>query len=101
MIVLHRLGHDTEPFHVSADMIVTIEGLPDTTVTLATGARFVVSESPEEVTAAMRDWRVSILSESLRRKRERPQRSTTAVVPLTAVQTAVEGSPGSADHSGG
>ena len=37
MIVLHRLGHDGEPFHLNPDLITTVEAHPDAVVTLATG----------------------------------------------------------------
>ena len=47
MIVLHRLAHEAEPFHLNPDLIVTVEACPDTVVTLATGARILVCEDPE------------------------------------------------------
>ena len=40
--------HD-EPFQLNPDMIVTVESTPDTVITLATGAKIVVAETPEEV----------------------------------------------------
>ena len=50
MITLHRLGHTTaEPFHLNPDLIVTVEATPDTVITLTTGAKVVVAESPERV----------------------------------------------------
>lgn len=69
MITLHRLGHTDEPFQLNPDLIVTIESTPDTVVTLATTAKVVVAESPEEVAAAMRAWRVDVLSEAMRNRR--------------------------------
>jgi uncharacterized protein YlzI (FlbEa/FlbD family) len=59
MIQLHRLGRDRTPFHLNADLIVTIEANPDTVVHLATGANLVVAETPDEVVAAVRSWRRS------------------------------------------
>ena len=59
MIQLHRLGRDPEPFVLNSDLIVTVEARPDTVVHLTTGASLVVSESPEEVVAAVRSWRRS------------------------------------------
>jgi flagellar protein FlbD len=69
MIELHRLGQ-SEPFHLNPDLIVTVEAHPDTVITLATGARVVVSESPDEVSDLVRDWRVSITNAAWRERRE-------------------------------
>jgi flagellar protein FlbD len=69
MIELHRLGQP-EPFHLNADLIVTVEAHPDTVITLATGTRVVVTESPDEVSALVRDWRVSITNAAWRERRE-------------------------------
>jgi flagellar protein FlbD len=69
MITLHRLGHTDEPFQLNPDLIVTIESTPDTVITLATTAKVVVAEAPEEVAAAVRAWRVEVLSEALRNRR--------------------------------
>jgi flagellar protein FlbD len=68
MIVMHRLGQ-SEPFQLNPDLIVTVEAHPDTVVTLATGTKIVVAESPEEVSDAVRDWRVSIVNEAWRSRR--------------------------------
>jgi uncharacterized protein YlzI (FlbEa/FlbD family) len=65
MITLHRLGHRLEPFLLNPDLIATVEAHPDTVVTLTTGARVVVCETPEEVTAEIRCWRATILSDAL------------------------------------
>ena len=59
MILLHRLGRDRTPFHLNADLIVSIEANPDTVVHLATGSNPVVMETPEEVVAEVRAWRRS------------------------------------------
>ena len=72
MIVLHRLGHDGEPFHLNPDLITTVEAHPDTVVTLATGAKIVVAEAPEQVADAIRRWRVEIMSGALRRREPEP-----------------------------
>jgi flagellar protein FlbD len=61
MIVLHRLGHQAEPFYLSPEMIVTIEANPDTVVTLTTGAKIIVHESPEVVVKRVRRERAEIL----------------------------------------
>jgi flagellar protein FlbD len=70
MIELHRLGHQSEAFHLNPDMIVIVEAHPDTVVTLATGTKVVVGETPEEVSDRVRDWRVSITNAAWRERRE-------------------------------
>ena len=69
MIELHRLGHP-DAFHLNPDLIVTVEAHPDTVITLATGTRVIVGESPEEVSELVRDWRVSITNAAWRERRE-------------------------------
>ena len=66
MITLHRLGHAQDPFQLNPDLIVTVESTPDTVVTLATTAKVLVSETPEQVTASTREWRAEVLAEALR-----------------------------------
>lgn len=68
MITLSRLGHSDEPFQLNPDMIVTVESTPDTVITLATGARIVVSESPEEVASAVHEYRADVLAGAFRRR---------------------------------
>ena len=67
MITLHRLGHRHEPFLLNPDLVATVEAHPDTVISLTTGARLVVGETPAEVTAAIRAWRTGILSDALHR----------------------------------
>ena len=71
MIVLHRLGHQLEPFSLNPDLITTVEAHPDTVVTLATGTKIVVSESTDEIAGAVRDWRASVMDEAWRRRHVR------------------------------
>jgi uncharacterized protein YlzI (FlbEa/FlbD family) len=61
MILLHKLGHQGQPFHLNPDLVITVEAHPDTVVTLTTGSRLLVSESPAEVAEAVRRWRASVL----------------------------------------
>lgn len=68
MITVNRLGHHDEPFHLNIDMIVTVESTPDTVITLATGAKVVVAETPEEVAAAVYGYRAAVLADALRRR---------------------------------
>ena len=96
MIVLHRLGHDAEPFHLNPDMILTVEALPDTVVTLTSGAKIVVVESPARVADEVRDWRVAILRDALERPRDAPPAT---VAPLRLAPH-TEDLPPRVDHSG-
>jgi flagellar protein FlbD len=77
VITLHRLGHSDEPFQLNPDLIVTIESTPDTVITLATTAKVVVAQTPEEVADLVRAWRVEVLSEAMRNRR--PQRDPAPV----------------------
>jgi flagellar protein FlbD len=70
VIVLHRLGHNAEEFHLNPDLILTVEATPDTVVTLTTGAKIVVVESPVRVAEAVRAWRTEILRDALGRRRD-------------------------------
>lgn len=69
MIRLHRLGHRAEPFHLNPDLFLMVEANPDTVVTLTTGTKLLVSETPEEVADAVRRWRASILDAMTRAPR--------------------------------
>jgi flagellar protein FlbD len=68
VITLNRLGHSDEPFHLNVDMIVTVESTPDTVITLATGVKVVVAETPAEVAQAVHEYRASVLAEAFRRR---------------------------------
>lgn len=67
MIRLHRLGGPEHEFDLNPDLVLTVESTPDTVVTLTTGTKLVVTESPDSVTAAVREWRVGILERALKR----------------------------------
>jgi flagellar protein FlbD len=66
MIVLHRLTHPDQPFHVNPDLIQTVEATPDTVVSLENTAKFVVIESPDEILDLIRDWRAAIITQAMR-----------------------------------
>ena len=70
MISLHRLGHQAEEFHLNPDLIVTVEANPDTVITLTTGTKVVVAESPDRVVAEIRAYRVDVLSGALNKRRQ-------------------------------
>jgi uncharacterized protein YlzI (FlbEa/FlbD family) len=73
MITLSRLGHKDESFQLNPDMIVTVESTPDTVITLATGVKVVVAETPEQVAEAVQGYRVQVLSDAFRRRRDTRQ----------------------------
>ena len=113
MIVLHRLGHNAEQFHLNPDLILTVEATPDTVVTLTTGAKIVVVESPVRVAEAVRAWRTEILKDALGRRRDEPPARGSAMArvvgsrlgerpPLSAVEDEqrrpTENPPPPADH---
>jgi flagellar protein FlbD len=75
MIRLHRLAREPQPFHLNPDLVLTVEASPDTVVTLTTGSRLIVTESPEAVADAVRMWRASVLDAMTRP----PRRSTAAL----------------------
>lgn len=92
MITLNRLGHSDEPFQLNPDMIVTVESTPDTVLTLATGAKVVVKETPQEVAAAVHAYRADVLSDAFRRRR--PERQPGVAPPRQPPRlTAVEDEP--------
>jgi uncharacterized protein YlzI (FlbEa/FlbD family) len=61
MIRLHKLARVPQPFHLNPDLVITVEASPDTVVVLTTGSRLLVTETPEEVARAVREWRASVL----------------------------------------
>lgn len=60
MITVHRLGLDPKPFLLNCDLIVMVESTPDTIVTLTTGDRVGVVETPAEVRAEVARWRAGV-----------------------------------------
>ena len=68
MIKLHRLGHQAEPFHLNPDLIVMIEAHPDTVLTLTTGSKVNVVESPGDVAGAVLRWRAAVVGAATRLK---------------------------------
>ena len=61
MICLHKFGRQPQPVYLNPDLILSIEANPDTVVTLTTGSRLLVAETPEQVADAVRTWRASVL----------------------------------------
>jgi len=93
MITLNRLGHSDEPFQLNPDMIVTVESTPDTVIALATGAKVVVAETPEEVAAAVHAYRAGVLGEAFARRRGGRQPAPLAVHRDPPRLSAVEDEP--------
>ena len=59
MIDLTRLnGHR---LILNCDLIRYAEATPDTTLTLVTGEKLIVRDSPEELIDRVRDWRAGVL----------------------------------------
>ncbi len=94
MIRLHRLGHPDEPFHLNPDLVLTIEPTPDTVVTLTTGTKLVVAESPQLIVEQIRAWRGSVLTMATRGRR-----SSTAKLALVRA-TASDGAVASVEPDG-
>ncbi|MBE2316922.1 flagellar FlbD family protein [Solirubrobacter sp. CPCC 204708] len=65
MIRLHRLSTRAEVFYLNPDLIVAIDSTPDTVVTLTTHQKVLVSDSPEVVVNAVKEWRSSIIAGAL------------------------------------
>jgi flagellar protein FlbD len=86
MIRLHKLGRVPQPFHLNPDLVITVEASPDTVVTLTTGSRLLVTETPEEVARAVRDWRAGVLDAMTRVPR---RSSSLSLVRATAGDGAV------------
>ncbi len=72
MIILHHLGRSGGEFLLNDNRIVTVEGNPDTVITLDTGDKLLVAESPAEVADQVRACRIEILSGAMRDRRDRP-----------------------------
>ena len=68
MILLHRLGHMAEPFHLNPDLILTIEAHHDTVLTLTTGTKVNVIETPDDVARAVLGWRAAVIQAATRLK---------------------------------
>lgn len=60
MIAVHRLTHPDQTLLLNPDHVQTVESTPDTVVALASGARFVVMETPDEIVERVRRWRASV-----------------------------------------
>jgi flagellar protein FlbD len=66
MIKLTRLNHMA--LFLNSDLIEHIDSTPDTVVTLTSGQKFLVTESPEEVCKKMLEFRRAILTNDVCRE---------------------------------
>lgn len=62
MITLHRLNGS--PIVINAELIESLDAGAETVVSLATGNRFVVRESAEQITALVVEYRRKVSAES-------------------------------------
>ncbi|MDO9379138.1 MAG: flagellar FlbD family protein [Nocardioidaceae bacterium] len=60
MVTLTRLTGG--PFALNADLIERVDQTPDTVITLVDGTKYLVRESLDEVVAAVRHFRSSVLA---------------------------------------
>ena len=70
MIILHHLGRPHNAFAVNRDLILAVEANPDTVITLTTGDRMLVRETPQEVVDLVREARTEVLARALGRRGE-------------------------------
>lgn len=63
MIKLTKLNN--HPLFVNSDLIAHIDSTPDTVVSLTSGQKFLVAETPEDVVEKIIEFRKSILSRDL------------------------------------
>ena len=68
MIILHHLGRPHNAFALNRDLIKTVEANPDTVVTLTSGDRLLVCETPAAIADLVRDGRVEVLTRALERR---------------------------------
>jgi len=84
VIRLHRLSARAEVFYLNPDLIVAIDSTPDTVVTLTTHQKMLVSDRAEDVVAAIRQWRSSILAAALPSTPKRRSEAGLVLVAATA-----------------
>jgi flagellar protein FlbD len=70
MVQLTRLSH--QPFVLNCDLIELIEATPDTVISLTTGQKLLVCETPDEIIRRVKEYKRSIMEFSCTR-REMPE----------------------------
>jgi flagellar protein FlbD len=61
MIEVHH-GREARPLLVNADLLETVEATPDTVLTLTTGKKLIVTETPAEIVALVVEFRRKLQS---------------------------------------
>ncbi len=92
VIRLHRLSARAEVFYLNPDLILTIDSTPDSELTLTTHQKVLVSDTPEDIVAAIHAWRSSILASAMP---STPRRRGEAALTLVS---ATAGTPPTPDH---
>ena len=64
MIEVHH-GREKRPLFVNSDLIETVEATPDTVVTLTTGKKLIVTETPAEILALVVEFRRQVCNLAL------------------------------------
>ena len=54
MILVTRLNGSQ--FYINAEKVLTLEGTPDTVITIVDGIKYVVKESPEQIVAKIMQY---------------------------------------------
>lgn len=62
MVRLTRINH--APVVLNADLIQTVESTPDTVISLTTGVKVMVLETPEEIIARVIEYRRALKEQS-------------------------------------
>ena len=84
MIRLHRLSARAEVFYLNPDLIVAIDSTPDTVVTLTTHQKVLVADKADDVVAAIKAWRSSILAGAMPSTSKRRSDAGLTLVAATA-----------------
>lgn len=61
MILLHKIGNEKKEILVNAELIETVEEMPDTIIKLTTGKKIIVKEKKEEIIKLVVEYKRSIL----------------------------------------
>jgi flagellar protein FlbD len=84
VIRLHRLSARAEVFYLNPDLIVAIDSTPDTVVTLTTHQKVLVADKADDVVAAIRQWRSSIIAGAMPSTPKRRSDAALTLVTATA-----------------
>ncbi len=65
MIKLHRLNG--EPVIINAELIETVESIPDTKIILISNNQFIVKETPDEVAEKIVEYKRKIFTDTVKK----------------------------------